>query len=93
MNGPRIRVFVRPDCHLCGEALASIEEIIGEERMNDVEVIDIDSSDHLLVSYLERIPVVEVADHEVSALEFDGNAFRAALGPLGPTSGPPGQVA
>lgn len=85
-----IRVFIRPDCHLCSEALEVIGRILGESRAVEFETIDIESSDSLLRSYLERIPVVEVDGVEVSELEFDGDAFRVALGL---SSGPPGQVA
>ena len=41
--------------------------------------MDIESDERLLSAYLERIPVVEVAGSEVSELEFDADAFSAAL--------------
>lgn len=90
MSGPMITVFIRPDCHLCREALARIGVILGEERTFELRQIDIESSDDLLAAYLERIPVVEVDGLEVSELEFDDRAFREALGL---TPGSPGQVA
>ena len=90
MTGSVIRVFLRPGCHLCDEALAEIETVIGNEGAARVERVDIESSDALLREYLERIPVVEVDGVEVSELEFDRRAFRQAVDPA---SGSPGQVA
>lgn len=91
MTRPSVTVFLRPECHLCADALARIEEILGPDGgVEGLRLVDIESTDELLASYLERIPVVEVDGVEVSELEFDERAFRGALGS---TPDPPGQVA
>jgi len=77
----RVRILLRPDCHLCHDALAKIEEIRGGGDGFDLEVIDIDSDPELFRRNLERIPVVEVDGRPVSELEFDEGAFLLALDP------------
>jgi len=74
-----VRVLLRPDCHLCHDALAKIEGFRGSRGEFRLEVIDIDSDSELLRMNLERIPVVEVDGRQVSELEFDEAAFLAAL--------------
>jgi hypothetical protein len=90
VSGSTIRVFLRPGCHLCEDALAGMEAVIGAEQASRIEKVDIEASDALLRDYLERIPVVEVDGVEVSELEFDSDEFRRAINTA---SGPSGQVA
>jgi glutaredoxin len=75
-------LYSRPGCHLCDEARAAITELAGERI--DLREIDIDTEDHLLKAYLERIPVVEVEGRVVSELVFDRDAFASALHTVGP---------
>jgi glutaredoxin len=66
----------RPGCHLCDQARAEIRALGPELELRE---IDIEADDRMFAAYLERIPVVEVDGREVSELEFDADAFRAAL--------------
>ena len=68
-------LYGRPGCHLCDEAR---ETLLGFDGIALREV-DIDSDERLLAAMLERIPVVEVDGVVVSELEFDRDAFAAAL--------------
>jgi glutaredoxin len=79
-----LKVYGRPDCHLCDEALAAIQSLRGELEPFDLEQVDIDSDDRLLAAFLERIPVVEVDGKIVSELELDEPALRGALRRPGP---------
>lgn len=76
----KITVYSRPGCHLCDEALGQIDLIVAGRDEVSVTVIDIDSDDNLLRSYLERIPVVEAGGKVLSELVFDPSPLRAALG-------------
>ena len=77
---PEVTLYGRPDCHLCDEARTAILEFDAVE-LNEV---DIESDDGLFAAMLERIPVVEVDGRVVSELEFDRDAFSAALHTLSP---------
>ena len=73
-----VRLYARPDCHLCEEARRGLEDL-GREVRFVLEEVDIDSSDALLRRHLERIPVVEVDGTEVCELFLDVDAVKAKL--------------
>ena len=50
----------------------------------ELREVDIESDDRLFAAMLERIPVVEVGGRVVSELEFDADAFSAALHTVSP---------
>jgi glutaredoxin len=77
---PEVTLYGRPDCHLCDEARAAIRGFDGVQ----LREVDIESDDRLFAAMLERIPVVEVDGRVVSELEFDRDAFSAALHTLSP---------
>ena len=77
-----VTLYGRPGCHLCDEARDAITEVA--DRQIELREIDIESEDHLLKRYLERIPVVEVDGRVVSELVFDRDAFMRALHTVGP---------
>jgi hypothetical protein len=82
MPTPLVRLYARPDCHLCDEArdqLLAIRAAGAEFRLDEV---DIDRDDELLRRYLERIPVVEVEGEVVSELGLDADGLRAKLDTL-----------
>ena len=74
-----LTVYVRPDCHLCDEALAAIEEMRDELDPFELVTVDIDSDDRLLAAFLERIPVVQIDGTTVSELEFERAAVLDTL--------------
>ena len=73
-----VRLYARPDCHLCEKARRGLEDL-GREVRFVLEEVDIDSSDALLRRHLERIPVVEVDGTEVCELFLDVDAVKAKL--------------
>jgi thiol-disulfide isomerase/thioredoxin len=75
-----VTVYSRPECHLCDEAIAELEQIAGEVAGMELEIVDIDRDDDLLRRYLERIPVVAVAGRVLSELVFDRAAVMSCLG-------------
>ncbi len=76
----RVVLYGRPGCHLCDEARIAILGFDGVE----LHEVDIESEDRLLAAMLERIPVVEVGGRIVSELEFNRDAFSAALHTVSP---------
>jgi len=58
-----LTVYSRPDCHLCGEAMAALERLQPELGFELAE-LDISGDEELERAYFERIPVVAL-DGEV----------------------------
>ena len=79
---PTVTLYSRPGCHLCDDARAAIERV-GERAALVLEEIDITGDDALHRSYLERIPVVEVAGEELFEFFVDEAALEARLYRLG----------
>ena len=75
-----VRLYARPDCHLCDEAREAILRLREEGARFEMREVDIDRDDRLHRLYLERIPVVEVDGEEISELGVDIEALRARIG-------------
>ncbi len=82
MPSPQVRLYARPDCHLCDEARAELERLRADGLDFELAEVDIDSDDSLLKRYLERVPVIEVDGEVVSELWLDADGLRARLGTL-----------
>jgi glutaredoxin len=82
MPSHRVRLYARPDCHLCDEARAGLDSLRSDGLEFELEEVDIDSEDELLRRFLERIPVVELDGEIVSELWLDPDVIRARLGTL-----------
>jgi glutaredoxin len=74
-----VKLYERPDCHLCDEALAGLESLRAEGLAFELERVDIDSDDELLRRHLERIPVIELNGELVSELGLDADELRSRL--------------
>ena len=79
---PTVRLYARPDCHLCDEARAGLEKLRAGGHSFELEEVDIDTDDVLLRKFLERIPVIELDGEIVSELWLDADALRARLDTL-----------
>ncbi|MEO8092603.1 MAG: glutaredoxin family protein [bacterium] len=77
----RVVLYGRPGCHLCDEAREQLLAMRGAAGGFELREIDIESDDALLISHLERIPVVEVDGRVVSELELDAGRVQRALVP------------
>jgi glutaredoxin len=82
MPSPRVRLYARPDCHLCDEARAGLERLRSDDLDFELEEVDIDTDDQLHARFLERIPVVELEGEIVSELFLDADGLRARLDTL-----------
>jgi glutaredoxin len=81
---PTVRLYARPDCHLCDEAREGLERMRADGAAFDVEEIDIDSDDELLRRFLERIPVIALGDEVICELGLDEGGLFAKLATLSP---------
>jgi glutathione S-transferase len=77
---PTVRLYGRPDCHLCDEARAELRALLAEGLSFELLEIDIEEDDALLRSYLELIPVIELDGEVISELGLDADGLRARLG-------------
>ena len=62
---PRPTLFVRHGCHLCEEAGVLLDDMLGTDGW---DAIDIETDDDLLVRYAHRIPVLVVDGTERAEL-------------------------
>jgi glutaredoxin len=82
MPSPLVRLYGRPDCHLCDQARRGLLELRAEGLDFELEEIDIETDEELHARLLERIPVVELEGEVVSELFLDARGLRARLGTL-----------
>ena len=82
MPSPLVRLYGRPDCHLCDEAREGLLELRSEGLDFQLEEIDIEGDERLHGRYLERIPVVEVDGEVISELFLDSDGLRSRLDTL-----------
>lgn len=76
----RLTLYGRPGCHLCDEARRTIEDSAeGLGVSVNVEERNIEDDDHLLATFLERIPVVEHEGRTWFELEIEPARLRAML--------------
>jgi glutaredoxin len=59
-----LTVYSKPDCHLCVDAMATLERLQAELGFELVER-DITGDDDLHRAYFERIPVIELDGEEL----------------------------
>jgi predicted thioredoxin/glutaredoxin len=71
-------LVTRKDCHLCGDALASLRSLGVEPELRDV---DSDAQLHALYDW--RVPVVLLAGRVVAEGRIDRDTLRRALNPVG----------
>jgi hypothetical protein len=62
---PRPTLYVRDGCHLCEEAGVLLDEMLGSDGW---DAIDIGSDDDLLIRYAHRIPVLMIDGAEWAEL-------------------------
>jgi len=53
----RVTLYERADCHLCEEARVLLDEMLGPDRY---ERVDVDTDDELVLRYGFRVPVVAI---------------------------------
>ena len=82
MPSRRVRLYARPDCHLCDEARVGLERLRADGLDFELREVDIETDDELHARFLERIPVVELDGEIVCELFLDADGLRARLDTL-----------
>jgi hypothetical protein len=57
----RVVLYERVDCHLCQEARVLLDEMLGMDRY---ERVDVDTDDALVLRFGFRVPVVALDGHD-----------------------------
>ena len=65
-----VTVYARAGCHLCDDALATLDRIAAVLPFS-LHVVDIETDDVLHARYLERIPVVALDGEELYDFAVD----------------------
>jgi Glutaredoxin-like domain (DUF836) len=73
---PNLILYERANCHLCDEARLLLDELVGPDAY---ERIDVDSSDELVVRYGFRVPVLALDGVDRLEAPITGPDLRALL--------------
>ncbi|MEO6577922.1 MAG: glutaredoxin family protein [Candidatus Limnocylindria bacterium] len=74
---PRPTLFVRHGCHLCEDASVLLDDMLGADGW---DAVDIEADDDLLVRYAHRIPVLAIGGEDRLELMITRPDVEAALG-------------
>ena len=74
---PRPTLYVREGCHLCEDAGVLLDDMLGT---NGWDAVEIDTDDDLLLRYAHRIPVLVVDGEERAELIITRPDLEVALG-------------
>lgn len=76
-----VTVYTREDCHLCSQALDTIETVRESvDRPVSVELVDVDEDPRLREEYGDRVPYVLVDGTPKFKYRVDAERLREALG-------------
>ncbi|MFX4273830.1 glutaredoxin family protein [Propionibacteriaceae bacterium Y1685] len=84
-SNPRVRVYVRQNCHLCEVALETIARLTTEAHTS-YETVDIDADPALRAQWTDQVPVTFVDGVQHDFWRVDENRLRAALAAPGARS-------
>ncbi|HEX5851509.1 MAG TPA: glutaredoxin family protein [Solirubrobacteraceae bacterium] len=73
-----VTVYSKPDCHLCEDAIAVLEDMRSRLDFELVE-LDITTDEALHRAYFERIPVLELDGEELCEYFVDETLVRERL--------------
>lgn len=73
----QLRMYSKPGCHLCEEAVAALDRLRARQTY-PLELVDITADPELLSRYGERIPVLSVNGYEYDA-PLDDAVLKRAL--------------
>ena len=79
---PRVVLYARPECHLCDEARAGLEELRSDGVDFELDEVNIETDDELHSRFMERIPVIELEGEIVCELWLDADGLRARIDTL-----------
>ena len=80
MSDVSVTVYTLENCHLCAEAIDTIERVADEEGVAvDIDLVDVDTDEQLRAAYGERVPYVLVDGQPVFKYRVDEGRLRRKL--------------
>lgn len=77
---PRVTLYIRPGCHLCDDARATVQTVCAEASATWTETdIDAPGNEPLRARLSDLVPVVEVDGQQVGYWRIRASAVRSAL--------------
>ncbi|WP_251342663.1 glutaredoxin family protein [Haloplanus halophilus] len=75
-----VTVYTRADCHLCAEAIETVERVAASlGRPVDIDVVDVDTDPDLRERYGDRVPYVTVDGRPRFKYRVDADDLREIL--------------
>lgn len=75
-----VTVYSREDCHLCEEAIETIERVAeGVDRRVEISEVDVDDDPELAAAYGERVPYVLVEGRPAFKFRVDSEELERRL--------------
>jgi hypothetical protein len=74
----RVVLYGKPDCHLCDEMKAVVDEV-GREVAFALEVVDVNGDPALLERYGHEVPVLTIDGRKAFKVRVDAHALRRRL--------------
>ncbi|MBX0322781.1 glutaredoxin family protein [Halomicroarcula sp. F13] len=80
MSDVSVTVYTREDCHLCAEAVDTIERVAADEGVElDLSLVDVDTDEELRERYGERVPYVLLDGSPAFKYRVDERRLRRKL--------------
>ncbi|GGK54886.1 glutaredoxin family protein [Haloarcula sebkhae] len=80
MSDVSITVYTRENCHLCEEAIETIERVADDEGLTiALDLVDVDEDPNLREEYGERVPYVLVDESPAFKYHVDERQLREKL--------------
>lgn len=80
MSDVPVTVYTREDCHLCAEAVETIERVADDEGVAvGLDLVDVDKDPDLREEYGERVPYVLIDGSPTFKYRVDERRLRAKL--------------
>jgi hypothetical protein len=74
----RVVLYGKPECHLCDEMKAVVDEV-GREIAFTLEVVDVNGDPALLERYGHEVPVLAIDGRKAFKVRVDARALRRRL--------------
>jgi len=80
MSEVSVTVYTRENCHLCEEAIDTIERVADDEGVDvAMELVDVDTDEELREEYGERVPYVLLDGTPAFKYRVDEQRLRRKL--------------
>jgi glutaredoxin len=80
MSAVPVTVYTRENCHLCEEAIGTIERVADEAGVDvALDLVDVDTDEQLRETYGERVPYVLIDGRPAFKFRVDEARLRRKL--------------